>query len=69
MSGQQLQVLDDKLSNLQDCQDEVQLLEGLSQLSSVQDMLEVLETYLLYNEPCINIPVTSTLPIKTKRLK
>jgi len=50
----------------QDCLEEKQLLEGIRQLTSPQDILEILNTYLLYNEPCIKIPVKSRLKSNTK---
>jgi len=50
----------------QDCSEEKQLLNDIRQLTSPHDISEVLETYLLYNEPCIKIPVKSRLKSNTK---
>jgi hypothetical protein len=66
MSIQQLQALDDGVMNPQDCLEEKQLLNDIRQLTSAQDISEVLHTYLLYNEPCIKIPVKSRLKSNTK---
>ena len=40
-----------------DCREEGQLLQEVSQLSSLEQMVSRLEGYLRNNEPCLNIPV------------
>ena len=50
----------------QDCSEERQLFEGVRELTSPQDISEILETYLLYNEPCIKIPARPRLNSNTK---
>jgi hypothetical protein len=57
MSVKELQTLNEQLSNMLECQGEKQFIEGLSQLTSILDIKEVLDTYLLYNEPCSVISI------------
>ena len=43
------------------CIKEKQLLQEISQLSSLEEMVSILEEYLLYNKPCIKKSINTNI--------